>query len=132
MYEKIRGVGAELVGISVDRIDQASDMKRDLGLPFPILCDSGRKTIAAWNLVNHSEGDIAFPASFIVNRDLRVLWRAAESHATRADPSGVAAVILDLAAKRPLSGEVRKHTIWPGTMFMRAAMNVLARGFKSR
>jgi peroxiredoxin len=131
-YEKISAAGAGLAAISVDRIDQASGMKRDLNLPFHVLCDTERKAITAWGLVNHREGDIAFPASFIIDRELRVRWRAAESHASRAVPSGVAAAVIDLAANRPVSGEVRKHTIWPGAMFLRAAMNTLARGFKSR
>lgn len=107
-------------------------MKRDLNLPFAVLCDTGRTAIRAWGLVNHREGDIAFPASFIIDRELRVRWCAAESHSSRAEPSGVTAAVIDLAADRPLSGEVRKHKIWPGAMFLRAAMNTLARGFKSR
>jgi peroxiredoxin len=131
-YEKIRAVGADLAAISVDRIDQASGMKRDLNLPFHVLCDTERNAITAWGLVNHREGDIAFPASFIIDCELHVRWSAAESLASRAVPSGVAAAVIDLATNRPTSGEVRKHTIWPGAMFLRAAMNTLARGFKSR
>lgn len=107
-------------------------MKRDLNLPFHVLCDTERKAISAWGLVNHREGDIAFPASFIADRELRLRWRADESLASRADPAAVAAAVIDLAANRAVSGEVRKHTIWPGAMFFRAAMNSLARGFKSR
>jgi peroxiredoxin len=131
-YGKIREAGADLVAISVDRIDQASGMKRDLNLPFHVLCDTARTAITAWGLVNHREGDIAFPASFIIDRELRVRWRAAESLATRAEPSRVAAAVIDLCANRPVSGEVRQHKIWPGAMFLRAAMNTFARGFKSR
>ena len=107
-------------------------MKRDLNLPFHVLCDTGRTAITAWGLVNHREGDIALPASFIVDRELRLRWHAQESLASRADPAAVVAAVIDLAGNRPVSGEVRKHSIWPGTMFPRAAMNSLARGFKSR
>jgi peroxiredoxin len=131
-YEKIRAAAADLIAISVDRIDQASGMKRDLNLPFHVLCDTERKAITAWGLVNHREGNIAFPASFIIDRELRLRWRVAETLASRADPSSVVAALVDLTANRPVSGEVRRHTIWPGAMFLRAAMNTLARGFKSR
>jgi peroxiredoxin len=86
-YEKIRAAAADLIAISVDRIDQASGMKRDLNLPFHVLCDTERKAITAWGLVNHREGNIAFPASFIIDRELRLRWRVAETLASRADPS---------------------------------------------
>jgi peroxiredoxin len=131
-FEKIRAAGGELAAISVDKIDQASAMKRDLGLPFHVLCDTDRKTITAWNLVNHNEGDIAFPASFILGRDLRVRFRAAESTTARAEPAKVAAALVELTAGRPISGEGRTRAVWPGMMFIRAATNALARGFKSR
>ena len=73
MKKSVR-LAADLIAISVDRIDQASGMKRDLNLPFHVLCDTERKAITAWGLVNHREGDIAFPASFIIDRELRVRW----------------------------------------------------------
>jgi len=107
-------------------------MKRDLELPFHVLCDTDRKTITAWNLVNHNEGDIALPASFIVDRDLRVRFRSVETTTARAAPATVAAALLELAAGRSISGDARTRTVWPGAMFLRAAMNALARGFKSR
>jgi peroxiredoxin len=131
-YDKIRAAGAELAAISVDTIEQASAMKRDLELPFQILCDTDRKTITAWNLVNHAEGDIAFPAAFIIDRDLRVRWRTAERTTARADPAQVCAIVTDLAAGRKTDAEGRSRAVWPGTMFLRAGLNALSRGFKSR
>lgn len=131
-YEKIRAAGADLIAISVDTIAQASAMKRDLKLPFHILCDTDRKTITAWGLVNHREREIAIPAAFIVDRDMRLRFAATEGSFTRVEPAAVTKALAELAAGRAISAMGTSRTVRPGAMFLRAAMNALARGFKSR
>ena len=71
--------GAVLAGISVDSTGQNAAWIEQDGLNFPILSDSGADTIRAYGVVHRdgdpiNGGDIARPATFILDREGRVVW----------------------------------------------------------
>jgi peroxiredoxin len=132
-HDELRAAGAKLAAISVDDPARADAMRRDLRLPFPVLCDPTREVIRAWDLVNAAEGDIAYPAVFVIDRERRVRYRALETTTARASVAEVIAAARAIAAGgAPAKTEGGRHAIWPGTMFLRATMNMLTRGIRSR
>jgi peroxiredoxin len=78
-HEELRAAGAKVAAISVDDPARADAMRRDLNLPFPVLCDATREVIRARDLVNAAEGSIAYPAAFVIDRERRVRYRTLES-----------------------------------------------------
>jgi len=77
--DEIRASGAEVVAISVDRVQDNSRVVEKLGLDFPILSDTKREAIAAYGVVHEGGGidggAIARPAILLVGADGTVLWR---------------------------------------------------------
>jgi peroxiredoxin len=132
-YDELRGAGAGIAAISVDDPSRAEPMRRDLNLPFPILCDTGREVIRAFDLVNASEGEIAYPAAVVIDRDRRVRYRVLESTTARASVAEVVAAARAVASGgAPARTEGERRAVWPGTMFLRATVNAMTRGFRSR
>jgi peroxiredoxin len=73
-YTEIRAVGASIAAASVDPPQKSEAVRRELRLPFPILCDTQRRVIQDWDIYNPREkGGIAKPAAFVIgpNRVLR-------------------------------------------------------------
>lgn len=123
----------KLAAISVDDPSRADAMRADLRLPFPVLCDTKRAVIRAWDLVNAAEGDIAYPAAVVIDRERRVRYRALESTTARASVVEVISAARAIASgSEPARSEGERRAIWPGTMFLRATMNILTRGIRSR
>jgi peroxiredoxin len=57
-------------------------------LPFPILCDTGRRVVQDWDIYNpRGKGGIAKPAVFIIGRDRTVRFAAVDTVSTRVSPS---------------------------------------------
>jgi peroxiredoxin len=132
-HDELRTAGVKLAAISVDDPSRADAMRRDLKLPFPVLCDTKREVIRAWDLVNAAEGDIAYPAAFVIDRERRVRYRALESTTARASMAEVIAAARAIASgAEPARTEGERRAIWPGAMFLRATMNMLTRGIRQR
>lgn len=130
---ELSAIGAGIAAISVDDPARSEPMRRKLGLGFPLLCDSGREAIRAFDLVNPREGDIARPAVFIIDRERRVRFRTVESTGSRVRVSDVIAAARAIAAGRePAVPEARRRAVWPGTMFVRAMINIISRGHGPR
>jgi peroxiredoxin len=74
--------GYGLAAISYDRPETLRAFADGHGLTFPLLSDTGSKTIAAWGLLNREatgrEAGIPHPGLFIIGRDRRVIDRAFE------------------------------------------------------
>jgi peroxiredoxin len=129
--EDFRAAGCELVAISVDDAARAEPVRRELGIKFPLLCDTGRVAVKAYGLLNTGEkGGIAFPACFVIDRERRVRFRALEDVASRVSVEQ----LLDLARELGRGGEPqsrpRKRGVFPGLMFLQATMNALRRGVR--
>ena len=66
-------MGAEVVALSADTPEEARLTVSELGISFPILSDSSRTHIRAYDVLHPEEG-IARPSLFVLDRDGVVRW----------------------------------------------------------
>jgi peroxiredoxin len=93
-YAEIRAAGAEVVAVSVDPSAKSEAVRRELTLPFPILCDTERRVIKDWNIYNPKErGGIAKPAVFVIDRDRTVRYSKIDHVATRIPASEIVRIL---------------------------------------
>ena len=131
-FEEFRAAGAELVAISVDDAARSEPVRQELGLKFPLLCDTSREVVKAYDLFNRAEkGGIAFPAAFVIDRDRVVKFRALEEVASRVNVEELLAFVSELGRGAETATAPRKRGVWPGAMFVRATMNALRHGLRS-
>ena len=130
--EDFRAAGAELVAISVDDAARAEPVRQELGIKFPLLCDTRREVVKAYGLFNAREnGGIAFPASFVIDRERVVRFRALEDVASRVNVEQLLELVRELGRGAEPQTKPRKRGVFPGLMFLRATMNALRRGVRS-
>ena len=73
-----------MVAVSVDLPERSEALRRELRLPFPLLCDTTRQVVQRWNPYDPREkGGIAKPAVFVIERDRTVRYGAVDAVATR-------------------------------------------------
>ena len=72
--ERIRGLGAEVLGISVDSHHANREFARRLGLSFPLLSDFHKQTSADYGVLE-AEAGVSGRALFLVGRDGRIVYR---------------------------------------------------------
>ena len=130
--EDFRAAGADLVAISVDDAARAEPVRDELGIKFPLLCDTRREVVTAWGLLNTREnGGIAFPACFVIDCDHVVRFRALEDVASRVSVDQLLGLVRALGkGGEATKTQPRKRGVWPGAMFLRATMNALRRGVR--
>ena len=129
-YEKFRAAGAGLVGISVDDASRTEPLRREMGIEFPILCDARREVVTAYGLLNKREnGGIAFPATFVLDRDRVVRFRVLEETGSRVEVDALLRFVQGLGGAGT-AVEPKRRGVWPGAMFLRAAMNALRHGVR--
>jgi peroxiredoxin len=89
-YEEIRAAGAGVAAVSVDPPEKSEALRRELRLPFPILCDTERRVVKDWDIYNLREkGGIAKPAVFVIGSGRVVRYSKVDSVATRVPPSEI-------------------------------------------
>ena len=85
-------------------------MRAQLSLPFPILCDTERRVLREWDLLNARErGGIAKPSVFVIDPGLMVRDVAIDTVASRVP----AAEILSVLAGGPDAAQTRRKTYLP-------------------
>jgi len=115
----------------VDDAARAEPCRRELGLKFPLLCDTRREVVKAYGLLNTREnGGIAFTASFVIDRERVVRFRALEDVASRVSVDQLLGLVRALGKGGEAPAAPRKRGVWPGAMFVRATMNALRRGVR--
>lgn len=130
--EDFRAAGAELVAISVDDAARAESVRQELGLKFPLLCDTSREVVKKYGLLNSVEkGGIAFPASFVIDRGRVVRFRALEDVASRVNVDQLLELVRELGGGGEPKTKPRKSGVFPGLMFLRATMNAMRHGVRS-
>ncbi len=130
--EDFRTAGAELVAISVDDAARAESVRQELGLKFPLLCDTRREVVKAYGLLNSGEkGGIALPASFLIDRERVVRFRALEDVASRVSVDQLLELVGELGRGVKPQTKPRKSGVFPGLMFLRATMNAMRHGVRS-
>jgi peroxiredoxin len=84
LFDDFRGLGVHIAALSVDPPEQSERVRQQYELPFPILCDTQKKVVQAWGLLNAKEkGGIAVPAVALLGRDRRIRLMMVEGVATR-------------------------------------------------
>jgi peroxiredoxin len=84
LSDNFRNLGVQIAALAVDPPQQSERVRRQYGLPFPILCDTQMEVVRAWGLFNPEErGGIAVPAIVLVGRDRRIRLMMVEGVATR-------------------------------------------------
>ncbi len=95
--EDLRAAGAELVAISVDDAARTETLRQEFGLKFPLLCDTSREVVKKYGLLNSDEkGGIAFPASFVIDRERVVRFRALEEIGSRVSVDQLPGLVREL------------------------------------
>ena len=101
-YEEIRAAGATLVAISVDAPEVSEALRRQISLPFAILCDTERQVVKAWDVYNSGEkGGIAKPAIFIIGSGLTAQFVSLDSVAVRVPASEMVRILRGLEPAAP-------------------------------
>lgn len=75
---ELRALDTEVLAISVDAPADSREIVEAYGLDFPVLSDPRAEVIRAYGVLHEDgglDGDIARPATFLIDRDGRVLWR---------------------------------------------------------
>ncbi|HEY8122363.1 MAG TPA: redoxin domain-containing protein, partial [Myxococcota bacterium] len=103
-----------------------------LGLHFPLLCDPGREVVEAWELFNRAEkGGIAYPATFVLDRERSVRFRSLDRTAARVDLDALFAFLRGgLQAAAPARTPPRRIAVGLGD-FVRALGNMIRGGIRS-
>ena len=130
--DDFRTAGAELVAISVDDAARAETLRQEFGIKFPLLCDTSREVVKKYGLLNSGEkGGIAFPASFVIDRARVVRFRALEEVVSRVSVDQLLDLVRALGRGVEAPTQPRKRGVFPGLMFLRAAMNTMRHGVRS-
>ncbi len=87
-YEQIQELDAELIALSADPHLTARQTVLELGLKFPVLSDSLRTFINAYDVLHPQEG-IARPSAFIIDREGDIRWQFVGMAASERAPMGI-------------------------------------------
>lgn len=80
--------------MSVDEPVRSRALRAQLELPFELLSDASREVVQAYGLLNREEkGGIAYPATFVLDRDRTVRFRSLDRTAARVDPAALFAFL---------------------------------------
>jgi peroxiredoxin len=125
-YPSFRAAGANVVAVSVDAPEKSESVRRELHLPFPILSDSQRGVVQAWDIYNPDEkGGIAKPAIFILAADRAVRFVSIDEVASRVP----AAEILRRVSQQLSGAGAKRKALIPGpSTWFRAIRNALRMG----
>jgi len=131
LSDRIRAAGADVAAIAVDPPERAAAVHRQLELNFPILCDTKREVVRAWNVFEPERmGGIAKPAVFVVDRDRRIRFASIDREAVRVP----AATVVDFIVRGMPSdaAQAARQFAMPGPGdFARATRNVLRFGIRA-
>ena len=130
--DELASLGLGIAALSVDTAPRSRALAEQLRLSFPLLCDPGREVVAAWGLFNRREkGGIAYPATFVLDRDRTVRFRSLDRTASRVELGGLFAFLRSgLQGAAPATPARRRIT--PSLRdFLRVTANALRHGIRS-
>lgn len=83
-FGELTSLGVGLCAISVDPPDRSRALAEQIHLPFPLLCDTAREVVQAYGVYNPREkGGIAYPSTFVLDRERVVRFRSLDRTAAR-------------------------------------------------
>ncbi|MCP3982106.1 MAG: redoxin domain-containing protein [bacterium] len=102
--DEFRALDAEIVAVSMDSPEESAEIVEAYDLEFPIVSDPDAKWIEAFDVLHVNggmTGDIARPATFILDRDGEVVWlHAPENWRIRVRPQEILDRLSDPAQAR--------------------------------
>jgi hypothetical protein len=107
-------------------------LAEQLYLPFPLLCDAERVVVQSYGLLNRGEkGGIAYPGTFVLDRERVVRFRSLDRTASRVDLNGLFAFLrAGLGSEAP--ADPARSSILPRLAdFVRVTRNALRFGTRS-
>ncbi len=129
-FPELASLGFRLAAVSVDPPERSRALAQQLALPFPLFCDPSREAVRAFGVFNAREkGGIAYPATFVLDRDRVVRFRSLDRTAARVDPRALFAFLRGAepaAAKPPRSTVVPSFGDW-----LRVTKNAFRHGVRS-
>lgn len=127
-YAGIRAAGADVAAVSVDPPGKSAVVRRQLQLPFEILCDTDRRVVRDWDIYNLKEkGGIARPATFILDLGCVVRFASVDEVAKRIPASETADYLRHARMAAPSPKSQFPHP----SDFIRAIRNGLRLGVKT-
>jgi peroxiredoxin len=128
-YDELTSLGFGLAAVSVDAIERSRALAEQLQLPFRLLCDPSRDVVRAFGVFNEKEkGGIAYPSTFVLDRDRIVRFRSLDRTAARVDLDALFEFLRGGSAPT----EPPRKRVAPGIGgFARAIKNMLRYGIKS-
>ena len=95
-YEGIQAEGAALIAISADPLTLVDSTQKTLKITYPLLVDIDKKVIAAYNVIDPSDPDIARAATYIVNQEGRIASKFLDTVGNRTGPDHILAELKEL------------------------------------
>lgn len=122
----------DVYALSTDHPEQALALKKEMALPFQLLCDPKRQMLTQWGLLNPFEhGGVAVPAVVIINADNIICFLSVDSPARRTPLSEIFG-FLEKQHQDPsfiLRMENRRDFLLPGpSVFFQMGRNFIFRG----
>ena len=117
----------EIVALSVDTPERSAALRRDLALPFRLLCDPTKQVVRDWGLLSPEKGGIAYTATFGLDKDRRVVFRSLDTVLNRSSgEQAIQAVIHPPPVKDP---KPKRRTLLPSPkQLARALWNGMRHG----
>jgi len=125
-YREIESTGARAAAVSVDAPQASENLRAELSLPFPLLCDTERRVIRQWDLLNAGErGGIAKPAVLVIDPGRIIRFAAIDDVARRVPASEIVRLLEEPSATQPVQRRV--HFPLP-SHWIKAIRNNMRRG----
>lgn len=100
----------EIVALSVDTPERSAELKRELALPFRLLCDPEKSVVKGWGLYNPEKGGIAKTATFGLDRERRIVFRSIDTMVSRATGEQAIQAVM---APAPAKAEAPRKAVLP-------------------
>lgn len=100
-YADIRAQGAELLAISVDSLEAASEMQLHTNATFPILADHDHAVTAAYGLFDLLGDGVSAPATIILTASEIVGLSVGETMADRVPASAIIQRLREFNSEAP-------------------------------
>ncbi|MBU2515666.1 peroxiredoxin family protein [bacterium] len=105
-----------IFALSADTTKQSIALSQELGLPFQLLCDTDKKVMSRYHLLNQNEhGGIAYPAIFLIKPSGIIGYRSLDRTAQRVNLSEILGYVKDLSQhpEYTLESSSKKEKIVP-------------------
>jgi peroxiredoxin len=131
-FAELSSLGFGLAALSVDEPQRSRALAAQLELQFPLLCDTEREVVRAYGVFNEKEkGGIAYPATFVLDRERTVRFRSLDRTASRVNLDELFAFLRRGIDSEPPAAPKRSRIVPGFRDFIRVMRNSLRFGFRS-